>query len=151
MENLVVKITWYKTLFFTMLVQHFIYRSLLHRTRLVCGRLKCSIRYSGFILIRKSKHGKSCKMKIYFIKTAFGTCRQQTKHTKSSKKISQKGLYGLILEAFEIICEMKTENIIFVTHRIFEIRSNITFNYLRGISTDQNFKQGFRSSQDKNR
>ena len=114
MENLVVKITWYKTLFFTMLVQHFIYRSLLHRTRLVCGRLKCSIRYSGFILIRKSKHGKSCKMKIYFIKTAFGTCRQQTKHTKSSKKISQKCLYGLILEPFEIICEMKIENIVFL-------------------------------------
>ena len=114
MENLVVKITWCKTLFFTMLVQHFIYRSLLHRVRLVCGRLKCSIRYSGFILIRKSKHGKSCKMKISFIKTAFGTCRQQTKHTKSSKKISQKCLYGLILEPFEIICEMKIENIVFL-------------------------------------
>ena len=53
-------------------------------------------------------------MKIYFIKTAFGTCRQQTKHTKSSEKISQKCLYGLILEPFEIICEMKIENIVFL-------------------------------------
>ena len=114
MENLVIKIKWYKTYFFTMLVRLFINRNLLHRIRHVCRRLKCSIRYSGFVLIQKTKHDKSCMMQIYFIKTAFGTCRQQTNHTKSSKKTWQKCLYGLILESFETICEMKIKIIVFL-------------------------------------